>query len=227
MAVGRRTLAIAVALAALCVCVPAGALAFPGTDPAESPRANTPNDPDFDRCESDDPDTGTGDCATYFEEEFRALGFSPESANMVPPLAPTRAGHVAAGTRYTDCSQLDAQGKEANADAYADTGLGALAECLQISGVRADTAWKYSTGDPDVAVAILDTGIRWQEPELVNKVRLNRGELPLPQTAGGADCADYDCNGTARSTFATTPTTRGSPRTPATRSPTASSTPRT
>ncbi|MGI9021125.1 MAG: S8 family serine peptidase, partial [Solirubrobacterales bacterium] len=187
---------LAAACALALAVAPAVALgAFPGADPHESPRLNTPNDPEFDRCESDDPDTGTGDCATYFEEEFGAFGFSPESANMVPPLAPTRAGHVAAGTRYTDCSQLDAQGREANADAYAATGLGALAECLQIAGVRADTAWKYSTGDPDVAVAVLDSGIRWQERELVDKVRLNAAELPVPKLAGGADCPADDCNG--------------------------------
>ena len=28
--------------------------AFPGTDPSESPRVNTPNDPGFDPCEADD-----------------------------------------------------------------------------------------------------------------------------------------------------------------------------
>ncbi len=186
---------VAACALALGLTPPFALAAFPGSDPHESPRLNTPNDPDFDRCESDDPDTGLGDCATYFEEEFRALGFSPESANVVPPLLPTRAGHVAAGTRYLDCAQLDAQGREANADAYDDSGLGAAAECLQISGVRADTAWKYSRGDPNVAVAILDTGIRWQERELVDKVRLNPAELPVPQQAGGSDCASDDCNG--------------------------------
>ena len=31
----------------------------------------------------------------------------------------------------------------------------------QVPGVSADRAWKYSTGDPSVQVAILDTGIRW------------------------------------------------------------------
>ena len=53
--------------------------AFPGTDPFESPRINTPDDPDFDRCEGDDQEDGTQDCASYFEEEFRAFGFSPDT----------------------------------------------------------------------------------------------------------------------------------------------------
>jgi hypothetical protein len=190
-----RRFGVAAAAVAL-LCLPAVALgAFPGSDPHESPRVNTPNDPDFDACESDDPDTPPGDCSTYFEEEFRAFGFSPESANTAPnPLG--RTGHPALGTRYLDCDQLDAQGREANVDAYADVpGSAALAECLQISGVRADTAWKYSTGDPGTAVAVLDTGIRWQSTELRDKVRLNSAELPTPQEAGGTPCAGGDCNG--------------------------------
>ena len=193
---GARPNVVAAIALAVGLGLPAAALgAFPGADPHESPRLNTPNDPDLDRCESDDPDTPAGDCSTYFEEEFRALGFSPESANQLPnPLG--RAGHPEAGTRYTDCSQLDAQGREANVNAYADVPLSApFAECLQISGVRADSAWKYSTGDPDVVVAILDTGIRWQERELVDKVRLNAAELPEPQVASGDPCGADDCNG--------------------------------
>jgi hypothetical protein len=184
MQVGRRTLLLVAALATLCVCLPAMALAaFPGSDPTESPRANTPNDPDFDRCELDDPDTPIGDCDTYFDEEFRAFGFSPDSANQIP-LVP----HSVGATQYSDCSQLDAQGKAANV-AAGDP------QCSQISGIRADTAWKYWAGDPGTTVAILDTGIRWQERELTDKVHLNAAELPVPQESGGGACAQDDCNG--------------------------------
>src|SRR4051812_41538278 len=178
----RRSLLIAAVLFALCA--PAASLAaFPGTDPAESPRANTPNDPDFDRCEADDPDTPPNDCDSYFEEEFRAFGFSPDSANQIPA-----APHSIGATQYSDCTQLDAQGKAANVAAGDPM-------CSQISGVRADTAWKYWTGDPQTTVAILDTGIRWQEHELTDKVHLNAAELPEPQTTGGAACGADDCNG--------------------------------
>jgi Ca2+-binding RTX toxin-like protein len=92
-----------------------------------------------------------------------------------------------------NCDQLDEQGREANIKAEGVEGNPAgeaAAECLQIAGVRADTAWKYSTGDPETAVAILDTGIRWQSEDLVNKVRLNKGELPMP-----AGATAYDANG--------------------------------
>jgi hypothetical protein len=49
-----------------------------------------------------------------------------------------------------------------------------------ISGVRADLAWKYSAGSPDVVIAIFDNGIRWQASELIEKVHLNTGELRSP-----------------------------------------------
>jgi hypothetical protein len=67
-----------------------------------------------------------------------------------------------------------------------------------------DTAWTVTTGRPDVSIAVLDSGIRWQEADLQNKVRLNRGELPKPNHGGpalvtGVTCGsygtDYDANG--------------------------------
>ena len=203
---GRGVLMLA--LSVLVLLLPAGALAFPGT-PGDSPRVDTPDDPDFDRCEADNEEAAP-DCQSYAEEEYGTFGFSPDSANE----APVGGGsfHYATGTRYANCDQLDPRGKRANVLAEGTEVAGnpvaeALAECLQISGVRADGAWKYSTGDPGTAVAILDTGIRWQSAELVNKVRLNTGELPLPLAdrssplVGGEDCSgfadayDADANG--------------------------------
>ena len=169
---GRRVLIAAL----LALALPVGAhAAFPGADPAESPRLNAPNDPDFDRCEEDN--DGGSQCGTYADEDLKAFGFSPDSANTTAPAGP----HYLTGTRYLDCDQLDAQGKAANVAAEGVAGNPVavpLAECLQIGGVRADTAWKYDTGNPRTTVAILDTGIRWQEGELRNKIRLNAAELP-------------------------------------------------
>ncbi len=83
MGAGRRTAALGAALVALAL--PCAALAaFPGADPTESPRVNTPNDPDFDRCEADDPDTPPADCDSYFEEQFGSFGFRPDSAQEAP-----------------------------------------------------------------------------------------------------------------------------------------------
>ena len=164
----------------LALSVPAGALAaFPGDESNPDPRVDTPNDPGFDPCELDDEQTmGTPpECTTFFEEQFGSFGFSPDSANTVP-LAPMEL-HPVTATQYLDCAQLDAQGRQAN---LAD----GVPQCSQIAGVRADTAWKYSTGDPDTVVAILDTGIRWQDRELLEKVHLNEDELPQPQADRGA-----------------------------------------
>jgi hypothetical protein len=68
-----------------------------------------------------------------------------------------------------------------------------------VSGFNAGGAWKLERGRPGVAVAILDTGIKWNRGELRTQVRLNRGELPKPSEVG-ASCPSqgvdpYDCNG--------------------------------
>jgi hypothetical protein len=163
--VSRRLLALALLL--LTAATPAFG-AFPGKDPAESPRLNTPNDPNFDRCEGDDSDTpNERECTSYFEEQFGFFGFAPDTSDAV----------------YQDPSQIDEQGRRANTAAGKDP-------LSQISGVRADTAWKYSAGSPEISIAILDTGIEWQDEELRRKVRLNRRELPMPQGA-----SSYDANG--------------------------------
>jgi hypothetical protein len=181
----RRAVVLAIAVVGLALPTLAAA-AFPGADPAESPRANTPNDPGFDPCELDDAETPGLDCSSFFSEDYGLFGFSPDTANALPLIPPLL--HPLAATQYSNCSQLDAQGRAANV-AAGDP------QCGQISGIRADTAWKRTTGDPDVVIAILDTGIRWQQPDLVNKIHLNRAELPLPQEGGGVECADHDCNG--------------------------------
>jgi hypothetical protein len=67
-----------------------------------------------------------------------------------------------------------------------------------------DTAWTVTTGRPDVAIAVLDSGIDWREDDLHMKARLNRGELPAPNHDGpallsGVSCGSYgdgyDANG--------------------------------
>jgi len=71
-----------------------------------------------------------------------------------------------------------------------------------------NTAWTVTTGRPDVTIAELDSGVEWNDPGLVNdlryKIRLNRGELPVPNHSGpaliaGVNCASYqnayDANG--------------------------------
>src|SRR3954462_3627996 len=87
---------------------------------------------------------------------------------------------------------------------------------MELNGVRgghlADNsttihaAWETSTGRPDVTIAVLDSGIKWNDDGAMNdlrfKVRLNLGELPQPQVAGpiretsiAPDCSGYSAGG--------------------------------
>ena len=145
--------------------------AFPGSNPGESVRLNTPNDPDFDRCEPDDPQVPT--CTNTFGQQYERFGFAPNGSQATAlyhnPTDPHVQRHSAQNT------------------------LAGRIPLGQIPGVSADRAWKYSTGAPSVQVAILDTGIRWSNGSLRKKVALNRSELPMPQTGSGT-CAQYDCN---------------------------------
>src|SRR4051794_24781767 len=77
------------------------------------------------------------------------------------------------------------------------------------AGQPVRTAWQVTTGRPDVTIAVLDSGIKWNDQaamtDLRAKVRINRGELPVPRhdlttpLATGQDCSkftdSYDANG--------------------------------
>jgi hypothetical protein len=80
----------------------------------------------------------------------------------------------------------------------------------QISGFNASGAWKLDRGRPDTVISILDTGIKWDKPELRTQIHLNKGELPIPNhdqpapvsdvsSVPGGSCANmanaYDANG--------------------------------
>lgn len=169
---GRFALAAGLAVALL---VPALAPAdhptrtgWPG-DPAESPRAHPPNDPDFDEAEPPHESFPAGcrlapssevehpvlDCPTIFDEQYELFGFAPE---------------------YTKTSAFNRDGTP------------------QIAGASVDRAWQVTTGEPDATIGIVDTGIRWESRELDAKVFLNRGELPPPFGAP-ADADVHDANG--------------------------------
>jgi len=48
-------------------------------------------------------------------------------------------------------------------------------------GISLDRAWQRTTGRDDVLIAVLDSGIRWGYPDLIEKIYLNSGELPVPE----------------------------------------------
>ena len=58
------------------------------------------------------------------------------------------------------------------------------------SGLHADRAWQVTPGGAGGMIAVLDSGILWDEADLVNKLYINPGEVPRPFGAGA-----YDANG--------------------------------
>lgn len=57
-----------------------------------------------------------------------------------------------------------------------------------ISAIKADLIWEQTTGDTSQVIAILDTGVDWNHPDLKNKIWRNQGEIP-------ANGIDDDGNG--------------------------------
>jgi Subtilase family len=60
------------------------------------------------------------------------------------------------------------------------------------------TAWQTTTGRPDVQIAVLDSGIEWNDAGAMQNLRfkvwLNQNELPEPN-ADGTNLLDGDCSG--------------------------------
>ncbi|MDX6667075.1 MAG: hypothetical protein QOK04_455, partial [Solirubrobacteraceae bacterium] len=119
-------------------------------------RQDTPNDPNYDEAEPDNP--GGPTTMNFFDERFDLFGF-PSALTTTTAL-------------YSDPADATRFGKP------------------QVSGFNAAGAWKATRGRPDVSVAILDTGIKWDKCGLRDQIRLNKAELPLPQGA-----SSYDANG--------------------------------
>lgn len=70
------------------------------------------------------------------------------------------------------------------------------AEIKMGTGIHADRAWQRTTGDRRVIIAVLDSGIRWDSGDLINKHYLNKGELEnYKPTKGPGSIDDWDTNG--------------------------------
>ena len=133
--------------------------------PPNVQRLDTPNDPDYDRAEPDDEDAVTPSTNLY-DERFDLFGFPSRSLGALAPS-------------YRE-------GPNATLPVPV---LGTK----MVSGFNAAGAWKIERGHPDVTVAVLDTGIKWNNEGVRLQIRLNRGELPAPQgSCAGSD--PYDCN---------------------------------
>src|SRR5213593_3228555 len=79
---GIAAVLVLVALAAAALLGVAQTRTFPGPPTDTNPRANTPNDPDFDKAEPDDEDGDFVPGTSVFEEDNRLFGFAPASTSM-------------------------------------------------------------------------------------------------------------------------------------------------
>ena len=81
-------------------------------------------------------------------------------------------------------------------------GTGRHADCTQdgqaglASGMSADRAWGHTVGIPQVTLAVLDSGIRWRNRDVAEKVLLNAWELSgcAPPGAMPGAPASFDVN---------------------------------
>jgi len=140
---------------------------FPGPPTDTDPRANTPNDPDFDKAEPDDPDMACapGACSV-FDEQHRLFGFAPAqsrtSAIYRDPGNP-RVGQPQISGVSADLAWKLSIGEQTTEVAICDTGI----------------QWNREE---------LRQRIRLNTGEL---------PVPCGPTAGqkGRPIAEYDCNG--------------------------------
>ncbi len=73
------------------------------------------------------------------------------------------------------------------------------------AGTWTDMAWRVTTGDKRVVIAVLDSGIEWDDPDLTNQFYINRAELeatgldplclPTPPPGHTGDPVDLDGDG--------------------------------
>jgi MYXO-CTERM domain-containing protein len=82
------------------------------------------------------------------------------------------------------------------------TGMLTLRPDEKASGMSIDLAWRYTRGDDRVRIAVTDSGIEWENAELIDRAYINQVELDKhrPLKADGKACggtgelAGFDCN---------------------------------
>ncbi|MEE2827575.1 MAG: FG-GAP-like repeat-containing protein [Myxococcota bacterium] len=106
---------------------------------------------------------------------------------------------------YPDC-EIDQDLSQCPAEASGNWALWSHTPAELLGQIRPDEvdlgigngvlpAWRLGTGRWDQLIAVADSGIKWRDHDLVNKVFLNVGELPLPQDAEGIEAGSHDRDG--------------------------------
>ena len=70
------------------------------------------------------------------------------------------------------------------------------------TGMWADQAWRTQVGNPEVVIAVIDSGVLWDDEELANKHWLNAGELPYPWDEHDSPADSHDLDGDGLVTLA-------------------------
>ena len=96
------------------------------------------------------------------------------------------------GFRCKDSQKLTSYAPQPGDSDYDPTVENNPQELMGVKGASTNLAWQTTTGRPDTIISVLDSGIKWETRNLVDKVEINRGELPPPCAAGTAvsDCKD-------------------------------------
>lgn len=106
------------------------------------------------------------------EDPSRAVSFD-HTPEVFPPFRPSNWGEGEGSTLLTS-ARSHYRADWANPQ-----------ELCGVMGNSVDTAWLYSTGSPTTVIAVVDSGIEWCDPALVNKIYLNKAALPLPEDMYG------------------------------------------
>ena len=107
---------------------------------------------------------------TAMAEEF---SLDPSVEYAEPDHAGTMAGIGAADSLIPNDTYFYRQWALRNTGNTTDVGAGKAG-----ADIKAIYAWPICTGDSNVIVGILDTGLKWDHPDIASRVWTNRGEIP-------------------------------------------------
>ena len=160
-------------LALVAVPALASARTFPGTDPDESVRLNTPNDPGFDHCESDDEDGA--DVLQRLRRGVRALRLRAQRRPSTPRSTTTRSTRTPALRRRTRSPGATRSGRSPASPPTAP-------------GSRSTGSAGRPDRDPRHRHPL-------EQPRPAPQGRAQPRRAAAAQARERRDCAAYDCNG--------------------------------